>query len=64
MNIFFRELKANLKSLVIWCVIMILLIVVGLAKFSAYYSNPAIAGDPEILAQGAPGRHEPDRPST
>jgi ABC-2 type transport system permease protein len=40
-NIFLRELKANLKSLVIWCVIMILLIVVGLAKFSAYYGDPA-----------------------
>ena len=41
MNIFFRELKVNLKSLVIWCVVMILLIVGGLAKFSAYYNNPA-----------------------
>jgi ABC-2 type transport system permease protein len=41
MNIFFRELKANLKSLVIWCVVMVLLIVMGLAKFSAYYGNPA-----------------------
>jgi ABC-2 type transport system permease protein len=40
-NIFFRELKANLKSLLIWCVVMILLIVVGLAKFSAYYNNPS-----------------------
>ena len=41
MNIFFRELRANLKSLVIWSVIMILLIIVGLAKFAAYYNNPA-----------------------
>ena len=41
MNIFFRELKANLKSLLIWSVVMILLIVVGLAKFSAYYNNPS-----------------------
>ncbi|MCL4562879.1 MAG: ABC transporter permease [Chloroflexi bacterium] len=40
-NIFFRELKANLKSLVIWSVIMILLIIVGLAKFSAFYNNPS-----------------------
>ena len=40
MNIFLRELKANLKSLVIWSVIMLLLIVVGVAKFSAYYNNP------------------------
>lgn len=41
MNIFFRELKSNLKSLLIWCGIMILLIIVGLAKFAAFYNNPA-----------------------
>jgi ABC-2 type transport system permease protein len=40
-NIFFRELKANLKSLLIWSAVMILLIIVGLAKFAAYYNNPA-----------------------
>jgi ABC-2 type transport system permease protein len=41
MNIFRRELRASLKSLVIWSVIMILLILGGLAKFAAYYNNPA-----------------------
>jgi ABC-2 type transport system permease protein len=41
MNIFFRELRSNIKSLVIWCVIMILLVIGGLAKFAAYYNNPA-----------------------
>lgn len=40
MNIFVRELKANLKSLLIWGAIVILLIVVGVSKFSAYYGNP------------------------
>ena len=40
MNIFLRELRANLKSLVIWCVIMGLLIIVGTAKFGAFYNNP------------------------
>jgi beta-exotoxin I transport system permease protein len=40
MNIFFRELKANLKSLIIWCVITVLFIAVGFSKFSAYYNNP------------------------
>jgi ABC-2 type transport system permease protein len=39
-NIFFHELKANLKSLLIWCVVMLLLVLVGTAKFSAYYNNP------------------------
>lgn len=42
MNIFFRELRANLKSLVIWCVILIMLVVVGAAKFTAYYNNPSM----------------------
>ena len=42
MNIFFRELRANLKSLLIWCVIIVLLMVVGAAKFTAYYNNPSM----------------------
>ena len=42
MNIFRRELRANLKSLIIWCVIMALLILVGIAKFSAYFNNPEL----------------------
>jgi ABC-2 type transport system permease protein len=44
MNIFLRELKANLRSLLIWGVIVFLLITEGFAEFSA------IAGNPEILA--------------
>jgi beta-exotoxin I transport system permease protein len=40
MNIFLRELKANLKSLIIWSVIMVLFVLVGVSKFSAYYNNP------------------------
>jgi ABC-2 type transport system permease protein len=43
-NIFFRELKANLKSLAIWCAVMFLLIMIVSAKFSAF------AGDPSMLA--------------
>jgi ABC-2 type transport system permease protein len=43
-NIIFRELKANLKSLLIWCGVMILLILIAVAKFSAF------AGDPSMLA--------------
>jgi ABC-2 type transport system permease protein len=42
MNIFLRELKANLRSLIIWDVIVILFIVVGFSKFSAYYENPEL----------------------
>ncbi len=42
MNIFLRELKANLKSLLIWSGVMILLILVGTAKFSAFYNNPSM----------------------
>ncbi|MCX6053690.1 MAG: ABC transporter permease subunit [Chloroflexi bacterium] len=40
MNIFFREMRANFKSLVIWSVIVILFNVIGFSKFSAYYQNP------------------------
>jgi ABC-2 type transport system permease protein len=40
MNIFFRELKGNLKSLLIWCGVLVLLIFGGTAKFSVYYNNP------------------------
>jgi ABC-2 type transport system permease protein len=43
MNIFLRELRANLKSLIIWSVVLFLLIMIGTAKFSAF------AGDPESL---------------
>jgi ABC-2 type transport system permease protein len=42
-NIFVHELKANLKSLLIWCAIVLLLIVMAVSKFSAF------AGDPELL---------------
>ena len=40
MNIFVRELKSGLKSLLIWGVIVVLFVMVGVSKFSAYYGNP------------------------
>jgi ABC-2 type transport system permease protein len=40
MNIFVRELKANLRSLIIWGVIVVLFVLVAVSKFSAYYNNP------------------------
>ena len=43
MNIFIRELKANLKSLLIWSAIIVVLIIMAGAKYSAF------AGDPEML---------------
>jgi len=36
MNIFLRELKANLKSLLIWSGIVILFVTLAMGKFSAY----------------------------
>lgn len=44
MNIFLRELRANVKSLIIWTVILALLISIAVSKFSAF------AGDPDMLA--------------
>ena len=40
MNIFIREVKANMRSLLIWSVIVILLVTIGISKFSAYEGNP------------------------
>jgi len=39
-NIFLRELKANFRSLFIWGLIVVLLTIIGFAKFSAYAENP------------------------
>jgi ABC-2 type transport system permease protein len=39
-NIFLRELRANLKSLLIWTGIVVMFNLVGFLKFSAYYNNP------------------------
>jgi len=43
MNIFLRELRANLKSLLIWSVIVTFLIIMAISKFSGF------ANDPEML---------------
>lgn len=40
MNIFRREVKANLKSLLIWGCVVIALISMAMTKFSAYEGNP------------------------
>jgi beta-exotoxin I transport system permease protein len=39
-NIFFRELKANRKSLIIWGFIISLLVLIGSSKFTAFAGNP------------------------
>jgi len=44
MNIFVRELKANFRSLIIWGVIVLLIVLEALTEFSAF------AGNPEMLA--------------
>ena len=41
MNILKRELKANRKALIIWCVCMFLLVISGMSKYSAYSSGGA-----------------------
>ena len=40
MNIFLRELRANFRSLLIWGFIVVLFVLMGTSKFSAYYNNP------------------------
>lgn len=39
MNVFFRELKANRKALIIWCACMIVGVLSGMAKYTAYSSG-------------------------
>lgn len=39
MNIFFRELKANRKALIIWSACMVLFILSGMTKYTAYSSG-------------------------
>ncbi|MFO7623471.1 MAG: ABC transporter permease subunit [Anaerolineales bacterium] len=40
MNIFLREVRANLKSLVIWGVIVTLLIMIAVGKYAGFANNP------------------------
>ena len=42
MRIYFRELKANFKSLLIYCGISLFFLTVGFAKFQGYADNPEL----------------------
>ena len=42
MNIFMREVRANLRSLLIWSGIVIIFIFMGIQEFSGYAGNPEI----------------------
>ena len=42
MNIFWRELKANLRSLIIWGFILALFVTMGFSEFSGYAGNPEL----------------------
>lgn len=53
MNIFWREVKANLKSLLIWGGIVILFSWLGFSKFSAYYENPELLAILDTLPPAA-----------
>lgn len=39
MNIIFRELKANLKSFIIWAIMIVIFIIMVMTEFSAYAGN-------------------------
>lgn len=40
MRMYFRELKAGIKSLLIWTAVVALLIIVAMGKFAAFHGNP------------------------
>lgn len=44
MNIFIRELKANRKALIIWSICMVLLVLSGMSKYTAY-SGGGVSSD-------------------
>lgn len=52
MNIFLRELRSNLKSLLIWSGIVFLFSVIGFSKFSAFYNNPELLAIMDSMPQG------------
>lgn len=52
MNIFLRELRANLKSLLIWCFIISLLIVIAVAKYSAFAKDPNLVAILDAMPAG------------
>ncbi len=51
MHIIKWELKANLKSLLIWCAIFAALIFMMTSEFSAYYNNPEMADIMEMFPE-------------
>ncbi len=52
MNIYLRELKANLKSLLVWTGIIALLLLIAVAKYSAYADNPEMLQLLDTMPQG------------
>ncbi|MDC7226817.1 MAG: ABC transporter permease subunit [Spirochaetales bacterium] len=51
MNIVLRELRSNLKSLIIWSGCMATLILIMMMEFEAYYDNPEMAGLLDAMPQ-------------
>lgn len=49
MNIFFREMKANRKSLIIWCIGILFMIAAGIGKYTGYSNAGESMND--LLAQ-------------
>ncbi|MGD9679010.1 MAG: ABC transporter permease subunit [Vulcanibacillus sp.] len=45
MNIILRELKANLKSLILWCIGGIILVYIGVMKYEAFADSNSNMGD-------------------
>ncbi len=51
MNVIKRELRAHLKSLIIWSVSIFAVILMAMSEFSAYYNNPEMAAILDALPQ-------------
>lgn len=52
MHIYKHEMRANLKALLIWCAVMIVMIAMMTSEFSAYYDNPEMSDVLSAMPQG------------
>ncbi len=52
MNVFFRELRAHLRSLMIWSLVLLVFILMVFVEFEAYYNNPEMAEILTVMPEG------------
>ena len=54
MNIYTRELKANLKSIIIWSIMIILFTILGFQKYEAFIEDANVTDEIAKMMQSIP----------